>query len=930
MSLLRTLLRIIPLPLVVILYGLSFTGFSRLPRAILANVLVAAGSHYAVALVVSLAMSLFQSVFGDVTDSLSYLWLFPLLITTATSSVLFESLWRSLQSDEALTQRIADGGFGAAVSLWTAGVTGRTPKMRVFRPVHPAGNEAHKAWTTVGSYIYLTDNLATRKIPNFGLWNGSVCLSAWFPFPCNVSCVRNNKYYVTYEISPFQSNNLDVVTAPSLIVSSSSSPFVVRMEHYGEGGYEVHLSYEGAFQTITVSNKVWETVKMGLQVSGKQCTAYTVGNVLESTVTGLTKEHKLLMQGALASYWNNVGFTTPRLERAHQTLVQFVGDRRDDVHAPYKVSGRTVLPKMVTTPNVMPAKGRQADLSAVHYRIDMVRNKKGKLEEQVHVYMDEFLGLIAPPVLEPWTVQDVMDNQTGTLQRIRNLAASYAMGMLTRIRCSVEAMIKVEAIANSGPMRNISTVDPEFNLALGRYMLPAAAWLKANHPWYTAGNSPTVIAQKIVQLANRSMQMHWDGVTPRAALCCADVSKMDAAKHPEITAHLTSKLYFRMFPDSKELVELRQAEAAAPARTAEGLPYKVGASQLSGSACTTIDNTITNAFMSFVAYRLDNIEPAEAFSLLGVYVGDDSVSHNTKESIEAAGALLGYTVKADMVCRGEQVPFLSRFFYACWDDEGYSYQDPLRLLSKLHLSVAPSDIPDVTAALNKMKGLHELDPAIPLYQMLYHKLVEITGRQGEVSKQDGPWYTITYGSGESWPTSRDAADLWQGVVNVTPSRYAEWLSKIETYDDLMTIPPPLADNEHKVKVQLSIVPDEAFATVPQSVSEPPPEATVDVAAGPGVEAAKQRAEAAVKAIHGVAEVEKISRRRERKENKKEEIRKKKEEKQGPPLEVGHWDPKDRPQSPPVSTTPPMTRPPSLLSLPTRLPTSHPQKKDLKR
>ena len=43
----------------------------------------------------------------------------------------------------------------------------------------------------------------------------------------------------------------------------------------------------------------------------------------------------------------------------------------------------------------------------------MVRNKKGKLEEQVHVYMDEFLGLIAPPVLEPWTVQDVMDNQTG-------------------------------------------------------------------------------------------------------------------------------------------------------------------------------------------------------------------------------------------------------------------------------------------------------------------------------------------------------------------------------------------------------------------------------------------------------------------------------------------------------------------------------------
>ncbi|ADW54428.2 RNA dependent RNA polymerase [Orsay virus] len=698
--------------------------------------------------------------------------------------------------------------------------------IKTFRPLKPGNTTPSKSWCTIGDAIILTTDRATKRYHNFMLWNGPLlafetCLGITYVEAIDVRSRRTSDEWVEMTFSSATSD--DSVAAMSLLCHPHAN-YVMRAEHAADGTTYVYIAHSGGQTTITLTQTVWNTIYEQLNVTKKASTSYTIANLL-STTTSLSVAERLLYAGLIASYWNDHRFNTLVEERAvHRNVLQFVGDRRDDPHAPYKATGRTVGPILVTNPNKMPMKGHQNDLSAIHYRLDSVRNNVAEFESKVWLCMSEFVALLDPTPLTRWTTEQVIENQSKPLQIARNRLAEQAIGWMDAAwKCAVQAMIKVEPVANSGPVRNISTVRPEFNLVYGTYMLPAAEWLKANTKWYTAGKTPGHIATRILDIVEQSRQL----ASARGTMdvCCADVSKMDAAKHPLLTAHLTTAIYMKMFPDYlNEMHAIREAEATASARTDTGLPYRIGCSQLSGSACTTIDNTITNAFISFLAYRLEGLDQYQSWKRLGVYVGDDSVSLNNPDSIAKAGAMLGYKIVADMVSPGQRIPFLSRQFYGAWEFNESSYQDPLRLLAKIHLSIAPDNIPDDIAFLNKMRGLHELDPTVPLYHLLYYKMVELTGSLGATST-DMPWY-ISQFDAESWPTDITAGDLWTGETGVTAEQYSKWLSGVSTYDELMRSKPPLAHNEAAPKVPLTVDPSEPGAEAPNRNGPPPASSTV--------------------------------------------------------------------------------------------------------
>ena len=545
-----------------------------------------------------------------------------------------------------------------------------------FRPCQPGGTDDGIVWSTGAHGISVTRGTQVDIVDPLPVVNGDYLLARLLPF--RIRTTRSG-YDVFYELTPIWFSWVRAIG------DEYHNGFCVRKELNGSL-LLVHVSPLNSNTTASISSTEWDTLIAAFNTSGNKATPYSAGTIHGRFEPTDSKKTLTMTQSIISDYWNaNMARKSVSPQMAIRTALQFVGDVRDNELADYKTTGRRITPDFVEGPDAMPAIGFQASLSAVHFRLDAFRNTMDP-DQQANIVQiaREFVGHLTPLIeIEPWSEQQVLDSQTKPLQRIRNEREKWWHRISKNLQ--VKAMCKVEPVSNSGPIRNISTCEVCFNLELGRYMLAAAEYLKANTTWYCAGKTPRATAERIVDIVSHARRN--GGVRE---VCCADVSKMDAGKNPYLIAHLTTSIYIALFGvDEKELARLRIDEANASAVTKEGEAYIVGASQLSGSCTTTIDNTITNAFISYYAYRLEGLSPEVAYQYLGAYVGDDSVSNNSARSVELAGKHLGYTIKAEMVSEFEPVPFLSRFFYDCWSGGPNSIQDPMRLMSKIHLSIAP-------------------------------------------------------------------------------------------------------------------------------------------------------------------------------------------------------------------------------------------------
>ena len=144
----------------------------------------------------------------------------------------------------------------------------------------------------------------------------------------------------------------------------------------------------------------------------------------------------------------------------------------------------------------------------------------------------------------------------------------------------------------------------------------------------------------------------------------------------------------------------------------------------------------------------------------------------------------------------------------------------MRLMSKIHLSIAPPTYPTEQAAVDKLKGLMELDKGVTLYRELYTHVSRLTGCAARRNYDIG-WMQEQAANGGGWPTDASADEWWESFTNVYATAYTSWLSKLRTFDEFLMGVPFLIPKERKEKTSTTVDPAEVSAIVPEGVGQSP-------------------------------------------------------------------------------------------------------------
>lgn len=722
-------------------------------------------------------------------------------------------------------------GWGWQVRAVAAWLIGEPIKFTRFWPSEPGGCRDDMRWhTRSDGWLEHFDSEVRREIPPTLLTNSTFRL-CWLPFQVTTTRLGD---YVDQEWTPV-SITAECVTPPTLLTGQ----YLARKETR-DSVTMVYCSKAGDTSCVPISAAAWDSVGNSLEAAMRDTQPYSIGGVIRQVIPTIPDADLSVFQNCYAAMWNKSKNRDPTLEETVPAqTIHFLGDKRDELDAPWKPTGRAVMPTFCSNPDTMPATGYQASMDAINARLDAVRNNRKALSSFVCRCMSEFSKfVVAENKISPWTLDMVLDHQDGPLQKRRNEIDKWDVWHQPD-KTKIRAMVKIEPLANVNHDRNIATMRAKYVLALSTITMATSEYLKKKFKWYGAGQKPVTIAHRMVELARQARTL--DGVKQ---LCAADVSKMDAAKHPQITVWLVTNIMTRLCSvKRREVLKLCKEEALASATTSEGVPYAVACSQLSGSPTTTLANTITNAFMSYLAYRIENFDPAQSFGMLGIYVGDDSVSHNSATSIVEAGKQMGYKVEADMFCIGQNVPFLSRYFYALWEGGPFSVQDPIRLLRKLHLSLAPKGVSAKQAAADKARGIAELDCFVVFYRKLYETIRKITGLEGDAMRGSG-YMAKQYLADGGWPSDGRANEIWASMTQFNPEIFINWLDKVKTWTQFMRGPGCLVENTCTPKSKLFTDPNATWGLVPFAAGKGPvpPHATAarDPVDRPGLQDTKSR------------------------------------------------------------------------------------------
>jgi hypothetical protein len=150
-------------------------------------------------------------------------------------------------------------------------------------------------------------------------------------------------------------------------------------------------------------------------------------------------------------------------------------------------------------------------------------------------------------------------------------------------------------------------------------------------------------------------------------------------------------------------------------RTRRGVQFNPGHGTRSGSPQTTDGNTVICGFVVYSALRLLGYTNKQAWELMGLFYGDDGaqpIVDGLKEAIEQVATQVGLKIKIDIIEDGKPVPYLGRYF--CDPATSLdSFQDPLRTISKLHLT-ANKAVTVQQGLVNKACGYWVTDSKTPI------------------------------------------------------------------------------------------------------------------------------------------------------------------------------------------------------------------------
>lgn len=392
------------------------------------------------------------------------------------------------------------------------------------------------------------------------------------------------------------------------------------------------------------------------------------------------------------------------------------------VHEDGKIVGMPTTPPIVTAPAVVPVKSYNNDVATISGRVTACTNT-AKTPFEWQGYDNELLQFLIPTpgVGVPITIEEVNARQTKPAQKGR--AAIVAASLTYGYKNNVKSFIKKEAYNAPTDPRNISTVDSAHQSLYSTFTYPFKDTVLKKHPWFASSMTPSEIVARVQHLMSHPY-----------GLILSDYHRLDGHVSDD-DKRFKEKAYMRwVHPDYKvQLLEILRKDRPAKGTTANGVVYKPGSSQLSGSPGTTNDNNLVTLRHDYIGLRLLGQTPKMAWKNLNNWVlgaSDDRIRVNFPgyaKVLEEVAAKLGHKLKSDVVhpLDGDLITFLGRVYVNPTNDT--TMQDPLRTLPKLHLSMAPRGTSIEQAAFNRATGYMVTDAKTPIIGAYCRAVLRILG-----------------------------------------------------------------------------------------------------------------------------------------------------------------------------------------------------------
>jgi len=251
-----------------------------------------------------------------------------------------------------------------------------------------------------------------------------------------------------------------------------------------------------------------------------------------------------------------------------------------------------------------PAKTPSNEEQCVQNRVIDVRPPELPLTGTFARAMDEFACMLIPEphLLVPTDHDEVYKRQSKPTQRL-----TFARAHGTVAKRIVQMFMKAEAYPNVKPPRAISIINPMDKLEYSRYIYAFEQVLK-RQKWYAFSKTPGTISARIVELLN----------TAQTAVN-SDFSKFDG-HGSNMMRHFERLILLRAFRQDfhQELLDLHRSQYCLKGYGTFDTKYNTEFSRASGSPETSIFNTMVNAFVAFLAFRLSDTN--YRFLLLNLFV----------------------------------------------------------------------------------------------------------------------------------------------------------------------------------------------------------------------------------------------------------------------------------------------------------------------
>jgi hypothetical protein len=389
---------------------------------------------------------------------------------------------------------------------------------------------------------------------------------------------------------------------------------------------------------------------------------------------------------------------------------------------------------------------------AVDARITKVRAKTVQsLNPFTAASIKEFVKLCFPTRLCKADLQAVIDKQTRPTQRA---IVEEAVSQGPAERRSLKAFLKKEAYGGPKDPRIITTYRPGTKIGYSVYMYAISERLK-QQPWY-GFKTPVEVAGRIADMCS--------AVTSAVE---GDFSRMDGRVDANVRRTFEKAILNAAFPGDDEVHRLHELQYDQQVALGSET-YSQGYARGSGSPETSAFNTLLTAFVLFYSMRLLRRDAKEAYELIGIAAGDDSLQPvpvgvepaDMAVAIERAARQMGQKLTSNVKHIGEPVTFLSRVFGGAWHGDTNSMACPLRLLSKVHSAVNIGAVRPEDKCRTKGESILPGDANTPIIGDLARKMITVGNKlSGLNATRLQTW----------WNKFEDCA--W-------PNRYDSWMDDV--------------------------------------------------------------------------------------------------------------------------------------------------------